>query len=130
MAIGFSEWDQRNSDTERRTFWPNLWECGGFGLGWPSGLPALAPMKWESGATYGGMTIAATDAKPKSEFANSCILPAQEPLLHGMGRSYYLLPWSCFGKPFPSNFEAQSSLQKSLIGSPGATKTNCFGSII
>jgi hypothetical protein len=24
MAIGFPEWNQRNSDTERRTFWPNL----------------------------------------------------------------------------------------------------------
>lgn len=28
MAIGFSEWNQRNSDTERRTMVPNLWGPG------------------------------------------------------------------------------------------------------
>ncbi len=28
MAIGFSEWNQRNSDTERRTMVPNLWGAG------------------------------------------------------------------------------------------------------
>ena len=29
MAIGFSEWNQRNSDTERRTGVPNLWRGAG-----------------------------------------------------------------------------------------------------
>ncbi len=32
MAIGFSEWNQRNSDTEHRTEVPNL--MGGVGFGW------------------------------------------------------------------------------------------------
>ena len=32
IAIGFPEWNQRNSHTEHRTFWPNLWGGGGWCL--------------------------------------------------------------------------------------------------
>jgi hypothetical protein len=59
MAIGFSEWNQRNSDTERRTFWPNLWGKIWVLLGWPIGWSALAVMgtACELDTTLGSMAM-------------------------------------------------------------------------
>ena len=37
-AIDLLEWNQRHRYTERRTFWPNLWDRGGRCLGVAFGL--------------------------------------------------------------------------------------------
>ena len=50
MAIDFLEWNQRNSDTERRTFWPNLW-----GPGWV--LAGGGPVVGCAGTYGGGMQV-------------------------------------------------------------------------
>ena len=50
MVIGFLEWNQRNSDTERRTFWPNLWVK--VGVGWGGPLVGWRWWVWERHASW------------------------------------------------------------------------------